>query len=36
MNYYSSRNFDKSVDKIVTIDKFTYNKDMINTFRVAF
>ena len=36
MNYYSSRNFDKSVDKIVTIDKFTYNKDLINTFRIAF
>ena len=36
MNYYSSINFDKSVDKIVTIYKFAYNKDLINTFRIAF
>ena len=36
MNYYSSRNFDKSVDKIVTIGKFAYNKDLINAFRMAF
>ncbi|SCJ43522.1 Uncharacterised protein [uncultured Clostridium sp.] len=36
MNYYLSRNFDKSVDKIVTIGKFAYNKDLINTFRIAF
>ena len=36
MNYYSSRNFGKSVDKIVTIGKYAYNKDLENAFSIAF
>ncbi|MEF9992167.1 MAG: PilN domain-containing protein [Peptostreptococcaceae bacterium] len=36
MNYYSSRNFGKSVDKIVTIGKYAYNKDLENAFKMAF
>lgn len=36
MNYYSSRNFGKSVDKIVTIGKYAHNKDLINAFKMAF
>lgn len=36
MNYYSSRNFGKSVDKIVTIGKYGSNKDLENAFRMAF
>lgn len=36
MNYYSSRNFGKSVDKIVTIGNYAYNKDLENAFSIAF
>lgn len=36
MNYYSSRNFGKSVDKIVTIGKYAYNQDLENAFKMAF
>lgn len=36
MNYYSSRNFGKYVDKIVTIGKYGRNKDLENAFKMAF
>lgn len=36
MNYYSSRNFGKSVDKIVIIGKYGKNKDLENAFKIAF
>ena len=36
MNYYSSRNFGKSVDRIVTVGKYAYNKDLVNAFKMVF